>query len=256
MKQLLIVPALLIAACCSFAQTLPGGNEYYRLVEGSPKSDLYRIELRSDVDTTWDKWKLRGYNFGFDSRITPMYTTVDGILSTPYMIQVRGNADEKNKKRWGLHVFEGYARDDKSRITLLVNKHVEEGKPVAEMYYYGTEYNHSALAYNWLRIGSDVRQHSYLFSRDKAVFYGSLRLTNALTLGNIGKGDLSQTGPSGDDETNYQESARHVNFVELRDSGDGTMFYDKDNNLVVIKVNGKWMKVVVEALPDGVSYDF
>jgi len=38
-----------------------------------------------------------------------MYTTIDGIISTPYMIQVRGNSIERNKKRWGFHVFEGYA---------------------------------------------------------------------------------------------------------------------------------------------------
>ncbi len=72
-----------------------------------------------------------------------MYTTINGIVSTPYMFQVRGNENEKNKKRWGYHVFEGYARDDISRITMLVNKHTEEEKPVAEMYYYGSIYGHS-----------------------------------------------------------------------------------------------------------------
>ena len=82
-----------------------------------------------------------------------MYSTINGIISTSYMIQVRGNENELNMKRWGYHVFEGYARDDKSRITMLVNKHVEKEKPVAELYYYGTVYNHSEPAYNWFRIG-------------------------------------------------------------------------------------------------------
>ncbi len=122
---------------------------------------------------------------------------------------------------------------------MLVNKHVEEGKPVTEMYYYGTEYNHSALAYNWFRIGSDVRQHSYLFSRDKAIFYGSLTLSNALTLGSIGKEKLREEKLEGNDEKNYAESAKHINFIELKESGDGTMFYDEDNDIVVIKVKGK-----------------
>lgn len=229
---------------------------YYRLVEGSAYSGLFRVELFSDIDTTWDKWNLRGYNFGFDPRLTPMYTTVNGILSTPYMIQVRGNEQERNKKRWGYHVFEGYAQDDKSRVTLLVNKHVEEEKPVAEMYYYGTVYNHSEAAYNWFRLGSDVRQHSFLFSRDKAIFYGSLQLTNALTLGRIGPDDLRAEPPAGDDERNYEESAKHVNYKALKNSEDGTIFYDKENHLVVIKIDGQWMKLAVEPLPKGVEYGF
>jgi hypothetical protein len=233
-----------------------GKNRYYQLFEGSENSGKYRIELNSDIDTTWNKWKMRGYNFGFDKKITPMYTTVNGILSTPYMVQVRGNEEEWGKKRWGYHVFEGYAKDDKSRITMLVNKHIEMGKPVAELYYYGTEYNHSEKAYNWFKIGSDVRQHSFMFSRDKAIFYGSLKLSNALTLGKIGQDNLRKEAPDGDDERNYKESAKHVNYKALKNSEDGTVFYDKDNNIVVIKIKGKWMKLAVEALPEGVKYNF
>lgn len=231
-------------------------NPYVQLVPGSAGSPHNRLELTSDIDTTWQKWQERGYNFGLNPKITPMHINVGGILSTNYMLQVRGNSNERNYKRWGFHVFEGYAMDDKSRITMLVNKHVEEVKPVAELYYYGTVYNHSEAAYNWFRIGSDVRQHSFMFSRDKAIFYGSLKMTNAFTLGNIGKEDLLSTQPDKDAETNYGEDARHVNFRELKESGNGTMFYDKDRNIVVIKVDGKWMKLVVEALPEGTSYPF
>jgi hypothetical protein len=229
---------------------------YIRLVPGSENSSFRRIELFSDIDTSWNKWKLRGYNYGFDPKLTPMYTTVNGIISTPYMVQVRGNENEKNRKRWGYHVFEGYAKDDISRITMLVNKHIEEEKPLAEMYYYGSKYGHSEETYNWFRIGSDVRQHSFMFSRDKAIFYGSLKLTNVLTLGNIGKDNISSEKPQGDDETNYKEDAKHVNFKELKASGDGTIFYDKDNHIVVIKINGEWMKLAVEPLPDNINYDF
>ncbi len=231
-------------------------NNYLRLIPGSENSKFNRIELYSDIDTTWANWKIRGYNFGFNPELTPMYSTVNGILSTPYMIQVRGNKSEINKKRWGFHVFEGYASDDKSRITMLVNKHIEIDKPVAELYYYGTVYNHSEEAYNWFRIGSDVKHHSFLFSRDKAVFYGSLKLTNAFTLGNIGKNDLRTEKPAGDDEQNAEESARYVNFKELKDSGNGTIFYDSDNHIVVIKINGEWMKLKTEKLPKGIAYDF
>lgn len=231
-------------------------SDYIQLKAGSDDSDTKRIELRSDIDPEWDRWKERGYAFGFDAELTPMYTSVNGILSTPYMIQVRGNLDEKNKKRWGYHVFEGFARDDKSRITMLVNKHIELNRPVAELYYYGTVYNHSPAAYNWFKIGSDVRQHSFMFSRDQAIFYGSLKLSNVLTLGNIGADDLMKEKPAGDDETNFEADAKHVNYIELKNSGDGTLFYDKDRHMLIIKVKGEWMKVNLEPLPEGVEYDF
>lgn len=248
--------ALLINPANAQNATVPNGTTYLKLVPGSEQSAFKRLELSSDVDTTWNRWKERGYNFGFNPQITPMYTTVNGILSTPFMIQVRGNENERNRKRWGYHVFEGYAKDDKSRITMLVNKHTEEEKPVAELYYYSTVYTHAEPAYNWFKIGSDVRQHSFLFSRDKAIFYGSLKMTNALTLGNIGRDNLLTEKPVADAETNYAEDAKHVNYQELKNSENGTIFYDKDNNIVVIKINGKWMKLAVEALPKGVNYSF
>src|SRR5690606_16212972 len=228
------------------------GN-YVRL-DSPQNSDKYSLSFSSDIDSSWNLWDTRSYHFGFDKNKTPMYTTVDGILSTPYMIQVRGNENEKNKKRWGFHVFEGYASDDMSRITMLVNKHVEEQRPVAELYYYGTEYNHSEQAYNWFRIGSDVRQHSFLFGRDKAIFYGSLKLTNALTIGNIGEEDLLEEQPSGDSERNYEEDAKYVNYRKLKEGGDGTLFYDKDRDIIVVKVSGVWMKHCVQELPEDVDY--
>ena len=257
MKTLFVLSLLLIFNLHLKSQVLDdtsGNNRYLKILPGSLNSPLNRIELSSDVDSTWNKWKERGYSFGFNPALTPMYTMVNGILSTPYMVQVRGNENEKNKKRWGFHLFEGYASDDKSRITLLVNKHMELDKPVGELYYYSTVYNHTEPAYNWLRIGSDVSQHSFLFSRDKAIFYGSLKLTNVLTLGNIGKEQLRSDKPEGDDEKNATEDARFVNFTALKESGDGAMFYDKDRNIVVIKVAGKWMKLVVEQLPDSIQY--
>ena len=259
MKILLLSGLLLFVTHLTSGQELINNapkNKYLKLLRGSPGSPYSRLELSSDIDTTWNKWASRGYSFGFNPELTPMHTMVNGILSTPYMVQVRGNEDETNKKRWGYHVFEGYARDDKSRITMLVNKHVELDKPVAEMYYYGTEYNHSSKAYNWFRIGSDVRHHSFLFSRDKAVFYGSLKLMNLLTLANFGQEDIQKVKPAGDDEKHFMESARHVNYVALKESGDGAMFYDKDHNIVVIKVDGKWMKLVVEELPEHINYEF
>ena len=259
MKRNIVMVIFLIINCITWAQkksSVSFPDRYYSVICGSNNSQQNRVVISSDIDSNWVKWKERGYRFGFNPSQTPMYSTVNGILSTPYMIQVRGNSDEKNKKRWGYHVFEGYATDDKSRITMLVNKHIELDKPVAEIYYYGTEYNHSEKAYNWFKIGSDVKQHSYLFGRDNALFYGSLKLSNVLTLGNIGKDDIIDTKPQGDDETNYEQDSKYVNFKELKNAGNGSIFYDKDNKLVVIKIDGKWMKLIVEPLPDSIKYKF
>lgn len=258
MNRILCLLVILLIIKAGYAQQNTGlaDSKYFQLYKGSAFTDSYRSVLTSDIDTTWNMWQQKGYHFGFDTRLTPMYTTVDGILSTPYMIQVRGNSNEKNKKRWGYHVFEGYASDDKSRITMLVNKHVEEGRPVAEMYYYSPLWGHSNQTYNWVKIGSDVRQHSFMFARDKAIFYGALQLTNTLTLGRIGKDDLRKDASEGNDEENYIESAKNVNYKALKNSDDGTIFYDKENHIVVIKVDGKWMKLQVEALPENVKYDF
>ena len=258
MKRILIFLTLVIFSDSVYSQiiTEPDSDNYFKLVEGSDNSKKFRIELFSDIDTTWNKWKLKGYNFGFNPKATPMYTTINGIISTPYMIQIRGNQSEQNKKRWGYHVFEGYASDNTSRITMLVNKHFENEKSVAEIYYYGTVYNHSEPAYNWLRIGSDVKNHSFLFSRDKALFYGSLKLSNTLTLGQMGNDNLRREVPDGDDERNAEESAKYVNYKALEESENGTIFYDKDHNIVVIKINGEWVKLVTEPLPKNINYDF
>lgn len=252
----LLIMLMIVISGYSQQNTVLNKNNYFNLQQGSVNSGLYRPVITTDIDTTWNMWQQKGYHFGFEIHKTPMYTTVDGILSTPYMIQVRGNSNERNKKRWGYHVFEGYASDDKSRITMLVNKHFEENRPVAEMYYYSPLWGHSNETYNWVKIGSDVQQHSFMFARDQAIFYGALQLTNALTLGRIGKEDLRKDAPEGDDEQNFSESAKNVNYKALKNSDDGTMFYDKENHIVVIKVEGQWMKLKVEALPENIKYDF
>lgn len=97
--------------------------------------------------------------------------------------------------------------------------------------------------------------HTFLVGT-KLFFYGSLELSNALTLRSINKGNIRKDPPEGDDEQNHEESAKYVNYKALKDSGDGTMFYDKDNHIVVIKINGKWMRLAIETLPEGVTYDF
>lgn len=83
--------------CLIFLTSLPfdsesqdntGLSKYIRLLPASEGARNHYLEISSDVDSTWWRWQYRGYNFGFDKKVTPMYTTINGILSTPYMIQV------------------------------------------------------------------------------------------------------------------------------------------------------------------------
>lgn len=56
---------------------------------------------------------------------------------------------------------------------MLANKHIDMDKPVAELYYYGTVYNHSPAVFKWFRIGSDLRQFLLYLGGNQAAFYAS-----------------------------------------------------------------------------------
>lgn len=239
MKKALIALSALAAATIATGEVVVNDNS---------ATDKSPTEIKSRVNPAWDFWKARGYFFGFDKNTVPVPVFVDAPLYTNSTIMVRGQ--NSLGKRWRYHCFEAYADDDTSRITMLVNKHAEEGKDVAEIYYYASKYGHGDQTYNWVKIGSDVRGHSYMFSRDRAIFYGSLELENALTLGSIGKDSLRPDAPKGDDEANYRESAKYSKYKALKRAKDGTIYFDKDKKMVLVKIDGKWNKVAVEPVDD------
>ncbi len=200
---------------------------------------------------TWVGWSEERYQFGMNKYDVPEPTRVNGPLISDGTIMMSGNPKDM---RWGFHVLEGYANDGKSRITMLVNKHEEEGKPLAELYYYGTAYNHHNEAYNWFKFGSDVKGHSFMFSRDKAISFGSHDFRSVI--------ELAAISPSKDIDTRYktieeidsifepnvqaEENARCVLYLALKNARDGAMFYNKDTQRIVCKVNGQWQSVVTE----------
>lgn len=63
-------------------------------------------------------------------------------------------------------------------------------------------------------------------------FCGSLRLSNALTLGKVGADDIVSSEPDKDAEANYEQDAKYVNYRELKQGGDGALFYDKDRDML------------------------
>ena len=79
----------------------------------------------------WSGWSQERYKFGMNKYKTPKPSHVTFPLISEGTVIMAGNPD---MMRWGLHAYEAYAKDGKSRITMLVNKHVEAGKPLAELY--------------------------------------------------------------------------------------------------------------------------
>ena len=231
-------------------------------------------KFESFVDENWEKWAERSYYYGMKKEKAPLPIHFDSSISTNATIMVRG-AESETKKRWGLHVFEAYANDDKSRITMILNKHVELGRPVAELYYYAAVYGEGFDAYNWFRVGSDVPYHSCLFGRDKAIFYADCEFKNPMTLANIGKEDLLDEKPEEnidnyplprenyDSDMDHKHARMGLYYIEeakfqrkqnLKNAQNGAMFYDKDRDIIVAKIGGKWRKVVTEDLPEDINY--
>lgn len=200
----------------------------------------------------WKGWQEERYQFGMNKHRTPQPKEVKSPLISEGTIIMGG---DPTMMRWGFHVLEGYAKDGKSRITLLLNKHDnEEGRPAAELYYYGTVYNHFNRAYNWFKIGSDVKDHSFMFSRDEAVAYGKVDFRSLLELGAISPSkdldrsykDIEAADNAFEPESKSKENARCVLYFALRDARDGAMFYDKDAKKIACKINGRWQYLVTE----------
>ena len=211
----------------------------------------------------WAGWKERRFSFGFMPFSNKTYETP--FMSKTYTISngtiiCGGNQDYL---RWGYHVFEGYAADSLSRITLLVNKHNEEGKPLAEMYYYLTEYNHSEKAYGFVRVGSDVKDHSFLFGRDKFIAFGESDFRSIIELASIDpQNDINPSCSTIEDademynpESMSLENSKCVLYITLKNARDGAMFYDNLRGKIVVKENGHWCDVVTSPCPEG-TYKF
>ena len=199
----------------------------------------------------WAGWSEERYQFGMNKHDVLEPTRVNSPLISDGTIMMSGNP--KNM-RWGFHVLEGYAKDGKSRITMLVNKHEEEGKPLAELYYYGTAYNHHTEAYNWFKLGSDVKEHSFMFSRDKVISFGSHDFRSVIELAAISPSkDIDGTYNTVEEidsiyepDSKAHENARCILYLALKNARDGAMFYNKDTHRIVCKVNGQWQNIVTE----------
>lgn len=206
--------------------------------------------IENGVNNENEIWKMysKRFSFGMDLSIARVPVFVNNQMFVNGTIIAKNNGT-KDTNRWGYHVFEAYAKDNYSRATMLLDKHSWEtpNKPSLELYYY-TGDNHNAKSYGNTKIGSDVRNHSFIFDRDKMTAFGEIDCMYPITLARISpSADLNNIYSKVEDadnafepESKAVENIRCLKYIALKNAVNGAVFYDKDRNKVVCKINGKW----------------
>ncbi len=216
---------------------------------------------QNPVDADNEIWTER-MKFGMDTSTAPVPLKVGGQLLVDGTI-IGKNSGTKDKNRHGYHVLETYGKDNYSRMTVVMDKHNSEGnnKPSAELYHY-TGANHHAGSYGNMKIGSDVKMHSFCFDRDKMTAYGEIDSKMPITLARISlKNDIDITydtvaaaDAAYEPEEFAEENLKCLKYIALKNADDGAMFYDVDRDVPVMKINGKWCDVPSAAIGDS-SYN-
>lgn len=205
----------------------------------------------------WSQWNSR-LSFGMDTQNAPAPFHVGGQLLADGTIIAHNNGT-MDKNRWGFHVLEAYAKDNFSRMTVLLDKHTAEadGKPSLELYYY-TGSDHNAVSYGNTKIGSDVAFHSFCFDRDKLTAYGEIDGKMPISLASISLakdldtsyGSVSAADAAYEAENYPEENSKCLKYLALKNARDGAMFYDADRQQLVCKIAGKWCSLPFTVIED------
>ena len=214
-------------------------------------------------DMIWKKLPNERLSFGMDLNSAPVPVCIDNqLIVNGTVIAINDSGGESgNQKynRWGLHLFEGYMRDKYSRFTVLSDKHNHEGKngKMIELYAYVGS-NHKESSYADVRIGSDVEYHSFLFSRDLLKARGLIdcRMGIRIAPTSLNSGlvkdyeTVSELDSAHEPENDSINNVKGLKYINIKNAEDGYIFYDWDHNRILIKMNGKWKKFVLEDVND------
>lgn len=205
----------------------------------------------------WAQWNNR-LAFGMNTANARVPVEIDGQLYANGTI-IAHNTGVNSNNRWGFHVFEAYAKDNYSRMTMLLNKHDVEmdGKPSLEFYYY-TGANHHEKSYGYTKVGSDVMYHSLYFGRDKLIAGGVIDCRYPLTLANISlTNDIDETYETVEEadnafepEDDAQKNVKCLKYIYYKNATNGSLYYDKDTNHVMAKIGGEWQELSYHAVGD------
>ena len=205
----------------------------------------------------WSRWNAR-LAFGMDTTAAPAPFAVGGQLLADGTVIAR-NSGSQDKNRWGFHVYEAYAKDNYSRMTMLLDKHAAEaeGKPSLEFYYY-TGSDHSAASYGNTKVGSDVAFHSFFFDRDKLTAYGEIDAKMPVTLAKISLSvdlntafdTVAAADAAFEPELYPEENTRCLRYLAPKNAQNGAMFYDADRDQVACKIGGAWCSLPFTIIED------
>lgn len=228
------------------------------------------ITITNSANSANDIWSLYDARlaFGMDTANAPVPTiNKQQLVNYGTIITMKGSAlGEPNnyRNRWGLHALECYDNTNYNRITMLTDKHQEYGRKEADLYYY-TGASHKNSAYGFFKFGSDVRNHSFDFSRDEMIADGVINAHSVIQLARINQNtDLIRTYDNYEEaDTAYEadqaatsaNNAKCCKYIQLKDAENGAMWYDSVRHKVVVKVNGVWCDLQTTPVPEG-TYDF
>lgn len=226
------------------------------------------ITITNTPDSSNDIWTEYDGRLAFGMRPnTAPVPTVNNQQFINYgtMILLKGgNGHSMDYNRWNLHVLEAYDSTYYNRITMLVDKHVEYGRKNAELYYY-TGADHSNASYGNFKLGSDVRNHSFLMNRDEFIADGLIDAHSVVQLARINPAtdiittydNYAEADAAYDPENNAtsKNNAKCCRYIQLKNAQDGAMFYDTARKKLVVKIDGVWSDVNTTPVPNG-TYNF
>lgn len=243
-------------------------KQWYSTEVGDGGVYVFNPEL-NPLNEYWEKWDGR-LAYGMNTAIAPVPVQMESQLFVDGTIIAHNNstttaAAGRGYNRWGLHLYEGYSRDNYSRMTMLTDKHINEfgdSKKSLEYYYY-TGASHKEDAYGNTKIGSDVNKHSFAFNRDKMIASGVIDCLFPIQVARINTttdlDDTYTTVASADTaheaESDADANIKCLKWIYLKNATNGAMFYDTLRQKLVVKIGNQWHDVQTTPVPNG-TYNF
>jgi hypothetical protein len=136
-----------------------------------------KVSRTTPCDEQWEKWKDVRYNYGFNTKKTPIFNTINGVLESTVMLSVRGGLGRWNstvgepysKFVDGGHLFEGWNASESCRLTLLIGKQAPD---IACIQVYSPKgLYRTKRHFGWVKLGSDDAREGVDFGRRWALSF-------------------------------------------------------------------------------------
>lgn len=136
-----------------------------------------KVDRTTPCNPQWDKWSDVRYNYGFNTKQTPVFNTIDGVLESTVMLSVRGGLGRWNstvgepysKFVDGGHLFEGWNASETCRLTMLIGKQAAD---IACIQVYSPKGLYlKKRHFGWVKLGSDDACEGVDFGRRWAVSF-------------------------------------------------------------------------------------